>query len=68
MESGRKEQKKESGGSAEDGEEEREDGARGQEATKMGTPIRGSGIQERSFTATGEIQTRRGEEETGTPR
>ncbi|KAJ1203070.1 hypothetical protein NDU88_006865 [Pleurodeles waltl] len=42
MESGRKERKKESGGSEEDGEEEREDGVRGQEATETGTPIGGS--------------------------
>ncbi|KAJ1188927.1 hypothetical protein NDU88_005683 [Pleurodeles waltl] len=54
-ESGKKELEKESGESVEYGEEEREDGVRGQEATETGTQIGGSGVQERDFTATGGI-------------
>ncbi|KAJ1190583.1 hypothetical protein NDU88_007321 [Pleurodeles waltl] len=64
MESGEKEQKKVQGGAADDGEEERKDGAGGQET---GTLIGGSWIQDRSIPATGGIRTRKGEEETGTP-
>ncbi|KAJ1133765.1 hypothetical protein NDU88_000241 [Pleurodeles waltl] len=67
MESREKERKKKSGEAAEDGEEQLEDGAGGQEATETGTPIGGSWIQDRSITATCGIGTRRGKEETGTP-
>ncbi|KAJ1137395.1 hypothetical protein NDU88_003802 [Pleurodeles waltl] len=68
MESGRKELKKESGEAAKDGEEERVDGAGCQDATETGTPIGRSWIQDRTITVTGGLRTRRGEEETGTPR
>ncbi|KAJ1103829.1 hypothetical protein NDU88_001250 [Pleurodeles waltl] len=67
-ESERKEWKQESGESAEDGEKERDNRVSGQEAIATGTLIGGSGIKERSFTATCRIRPRRSKEETGTPR
>ncbi|KAJ1084193.1 hypothetical protein NDU88_004345 [Pleurodeles waltl] len=67
-ESKMKEWKQESGEYEGDGEEERDDRTSSQEDTATGTPIGGSGIQERSFTVTGVIRPRRGEEETRMPR